>query len=55
MLSGLDHALRPEDAAKPDPCLSDGKDIKPAKLHDPLPVVLGYAKILVADKKVKEK
>jgi hypothetical protein len=42
-------------AAKPDPCPYDGKDIKPARPHDPLPAVLGYAKVLVADKKVKEK
>jgi hypothetical protein len=42
-------------APKPEPCPYDGKDIKPAKPHDPLPAVLGYARILVADKKVKEK
>jgi hypothetical protein len=41
--------------AKPNPCPYDGKDIKPAKADDPLPAVLGYAKILVADKKIKEK
>jgi hypothetical protein len=42
-------------APKPEPCPYDGKDIMPARPHDPLPAVLGYAKVLLADKKVKEK
>jgi hypothetical protein len=54
MLSGLDLALRLEDVAKPDPCPHDAKDIKPAKPHDLLPAVLGNAKVLLADMKVKD-
>jgi hypothetical protein len=33
----------------------NAKGIKPAKIDDPLPAILGYTKILLADKKIKEK
>jgi hypothetical protein len=42
-------------SAKPAECPYDAKRIKPGKPDDPLPAVLGYAKILLADKKIKEK
>jgi hypothetical protein len=42
-------------AAKPEECPYDARGIKPAKADDPLPAVLGYAKVLLADKKIKEK
>ncbi|HVS38571.1 MAG TPA: hypothetical protein VMS17_23650 [Gemmataceae bacterium] len=40
---------------KPDPQPCDASTIPEAKPDDPLPAVLAYAKILVADKKVKDK
>jgi hypothetical protein len=42
-------------AAKPELAPYDAAGIKPAKVDDPLPAVLGYAQALVADKKVKDK
>jgi hypothetical protein len=40
---------------KPDPQPYDAGKIPAAKPEDPLPAVLAYAKILVADKKIKDK
>jgi hypothetical protein len=42
-----------EFAAKPKPVAYDAKGIKSAKRDDPLPAILGYARILVADKRLK--
>jgi hypothetical protein len=42
-------------APKATPVPYDGKGVKPAKPFDPMPAVLGYAKILLADKKIKGK
>jgi hypothetical protein len=40
---------------KPTPIPYDGKNIKRIRPLDPMPAVLGYAKILLADKKIKGK
>jgi hypothetical protein len=42
-------------APKLESVVYDAKGLKPAKPDDPLPAVLGYAKILLADKKIKGK
>ena len=41
--------------AKPDPQVYDTSKVPEAKPDDPLPAVLAYAQILLADKKIKDK